>query len=518
MKFLRKLVHIRTIEYSGLFLIMFLPVLFMNCDSTRQVKEVIYTERLPLTEPDYSEATIPWNIAPMNFIIRENCKTYKIRVSGTDGSSLTVKSSGGQVRFPMKAWKKLLFRNRGGRITIAIVADSGSEKSREFMPFNMYITEEQIDPYLVYRILYPGYEAWLDMKIVQRSTEDFSEKSILENQLLENNCVNCHSFFNNDPSKMLLHVRGSKSGTYFSENGKIVRHSLKTDNMPANTVYPSWHPSGDYIVFSSNKTVQAFHSRPEKNIEVFDLFSSLVLYDVKRNEIMDCIQKDTVDYMETFPCWSPDGSCLYYCRTPQVKEGFDFRDVKYDLVKVPFSRESGSFGKPEIQFNASAAGKSVSFPVVSPDGRSVIFTLHDYGTFSIWHREADLYILDTSGGGVSKMPVNSDESESYHSWSSNGRWLVFSSKRDDGLAARPYLCYFHSADSIGKPFILPQKDPGLYARMKKTFNRPEFVRGKIDIDPHEFEKASRTDPVQAVWTGSSELKSIQDERYRNEKY
>ncbi|HOF21257.1 MAG TPA: hypothetical protein PLO24_08385, partial [Bacteroidales bacterium] len=95
---------------------------------------------------------------------------------------------------------------------------------------------------------------------------------------------------------------------------------------------------------------------------------------------------------------------------------------------------------------------------------------------------------------------------------------VFSSKRDDGLAARPYLCYFHSADSIGKPFILPQKDPQVYTRMKKTFNRPEFVTGKIETGPRDFEKASRSEPVQAVWTGSSELKSHKDERYGNEKY
>jgi hypothetical protein len=504
--------------FPGFLLVTLLPVLLMNCGRGSHVEAAVNMERLALTDPDYSETIIPWNIAPMNFSILEEYKTCKIRLSGTDGSSLTVNTSGKTVRFPRKKWKKLLLRNRAGRISVEIMAENGREKAMKFKPFNFYIADEHTDPYLVYRILYPGYEAWLDMKIVQRSTENFSEKSIVENQLLDNNCVNCHSFANNDPSKMLLHVRGTKSGTYISENDKIVRRSLKTDNMPANTVYPAWHPSGNYIVFSSNKTVQAFHSRPEKNIEVFDLFSSLVIYDVKRNEIMNCMQDDSVEYMETFPCWSPDGTWLYYCRTPQVREGFDFREVKYDLVRIPFSQQSGNFGKPEMLFNAAAAGKSVSFPAVSPDGRYVVFTLHDYGTFSIWHREADLYILDISGGRISKMPINSNESESYHSWSSSGRWLVFSSKRDDGLAARPYLCYFHSADSIGKPFILPQKDPQVYTRMKKTFNRPEFVTGKIETGPRDFEKASRSEPVQAVWTGSSELKSHKDERYGNEKY
>ncbi len=499
-------------------LVTLISLVLVSCLRNYPDKEISETDRLPLTVPDISEVTIPWNIAPLNFEIKEKGSSFYIRIYSSAGYAFSVKSSDGEVRFPLKDWKKLLSLNRGGKVFVEVSANTEKGKIIKFSPVTLYIAEEAVDPYLVYRLLYPGYEAWLDMKIVQRSTEDFSGKSILENQLLDNNCINCHSFVQNDPSKMLLHVRGSVSGTYFTENGTVVRKSLKTAEMPANTVYPSWHPSGKYVAFSSNKTVQAFHSRPEKNIEVFDLFSSLVLYDVEKNEIMACNQADTISYMETFPCWSPDGKYLYFCRTPQVKEGFDFRQVYYDLVRIAFDQDTRSFGRTELLFDAASKGKSVSFPAVSPDGRSVVFTLHDYGTFSIWHREADLYILDTGTDRILKMPVNSDESDSWHSWSSNGKWLVFSSKRDDGLSARPYICYFYSSDSIGKPFVLPQKDPGLYSKMKKTFNRPEFITGKMDLDPRDFEKASSVEPVQAVWNGPVQVKTMQDKRYGNEKY
>jgi len=97
------------------------------------------------------------------------------------------------------------------------------------------------------------------------------------------------------------------------------------------------------------------------------------------------------------------------------------------------------------------------------------------------------------------MSLNSSETESYHSWSSNSRWLVFSSKRGDGLTARPYFAYFGSPDNVGKPFVLPQKDPALYKRMAKTFNRPEFVTGKINIDPRDFARASKKEPLKAKW-------------------
>ncbi len=518
-----KLAKIQLDKFGAVFvqkiLIIFIYlVLACCCKRNLPDMEIPGNECLPSILPDISEVTIPWNIAPLNFIIKEKGSSFNIRITGSADDSFSVKSSDGEVRFPLKNWKKLLSANRGGKVFVEVSAHITKGEIIRFKPITLYIAEEEIDPFLVYRMLYPGYEAWLDMKIVQRSTEGFSVRSVLENQLLDNNCINCHSFVKNDPSKMLLHVRGSVSGTYFTENGNVVRRSLKTENMPANVVYPSWHPSGQYVAFSSNKTVQAFHSRHEKNIEVFDLFSSLVLYDTEKNEIMICNQADTASYMETFPCWSPDGKYLYYCRTPQVAEGFDFRQVNYDLVRIPFNQNERTFGKVELLFEASTKGKSVSFPAVSPDGRSVVFTLHDYGTFSIWHREADLYVLDLENSRIFKMPVNSDESDSWHSWSSNGKWMVFSSKRDDGLSARPYICYFYSVDSIGKPFVLPQKDPGLYGNMKKTFNRPEFITGKIDIDQRDFEKASSFEPVQAVWTGPVKLESVQDKRYGNEKY
>ena len=67
------------------------------------------------------------------------------------------------------------------------------------------------------------------------------------------------------------------------------------------------------------------------------------------------------------------------------------------------------------------------------------------------------------------------------------------------MTARPYFAYFGSPDNVCKPFVLPQKDPTLYKRMEKTFNRPEFVTGKINIGPRDFARASKEDPIKARW-------------------
>jgi WD40 repeat protein len=453
----------------------------------------------PVIEPDYSGVTIPPNIAPMNFIILEKGGFFKISVTSTNGARLSLNSKDGVVRFPLKSWRKLLENSQGGRIGIEIISETEGKKDIKYDPIYMNIAKETIDTYLCYRLLYPGYRSWVEMKIVQRSLEDFKETSLFENQLLKDNCVNCHSFKQNNPDRFLLHVRGSLGGTYFVDGKEVTRTNLKTENMPANVVYPAWHPSGKYVAFSSNKTVQTFHMRPEKNIEVFDLFSSLVIYDVDENEIFACQEYDTIQYMETFPYWSPDGKYLYYCRTNQIKENNDYRQVKYDLVRKSFDQASCEFGKTEVVFNALEINKSVSFPTISPDGQYLVFTLHEYGTFSIWHKEADLYLLNMQNGRVEKMSLNSNETESWHSWSLNSKWLVFSSKRGDGLTARPYFAYFSSSENVGKPFVLPQKDPTLYKRMEKTFNRPEFVNDKIKIGPRDFARASTEESLKAKW-------------------
>jgi hypothetical protein len=465
-------------------------------------EQVILVDREPVIEPDYAGVTIPPNIAQMNFKILEEGGSYVIHLSCPDGSSEEFRSSNGQVRFPRRKWKNALQSSRGGALELEILSKDQEGKTRKYRPVRMSVAATPVDPYLCYRLLYPGYESWVEMQIMIRSTERFRERPLADNRILDLNCINCHSFVRNNPDRFLVHMRGSRGGTYFYDGKKITRTSLRTGSMKANAVYPAWHPGGRFVAFSSNRTVQTFHMMPGRNIEVTDLYSSLVIYDTRENGISGWAEQDSVIYMETFPCWSPDGRYLYYCRTPQVKADFNIITVQYDLVRRPFDTLSGAPGTAEVIFNARELNQSVSFPSISPDGNYLVFTLHDYGTFPIWHREADLYIMDLNTGKVEKMTVNSDESDSYHSWSSEGRWLVFSSKRSDGLTARPYLAYFESPDSVGKPFVLPQRDPTLYRRLEKTFNRPEFVSGKIHIGPRDFMRASKKTAVEAIWTGS----------------
>ncbi|HRX12016.1 MAG TPA: hypothetical protein P5210_10230, partial [Draconibacterium sp.] len=425
-----------------------------------------------------------------------------VEIKGSEGNSLTVSSANGTIKFPEKKWKKWLKANQNSTIAYYIYVKRDG-KWKQFKTFENKVSDAEIDPYLYYRLLFPGYESWSEIKIVQRSLDSFHEKSVIENNVVEQNCVNCHSFNQQNTGNFMFHMRGSLGGTYFLKDGELEKFDLKTKEMQSNATYARWHPSGKYIAYSTNKVVQQFHSVEDKKIEVSDLSSSLVLYDFEKNEMMRIPVDESEQFMDTYPEWSPDGKTLYFCRAPKIAEVYDYKEINYNLCEVSFNADTRKFGEPKIIFNAAAEGKSVSFPRVSPDGKSLVFTYHNYGVFSIWHKDADLYSINLKDLSVKKMEnLNSDFTESYHSWSANGKWLIFSSKRDDGLTARPYISFVDENGITRKPFVLPQEDPGFYNTFDKTFNIPEFAKTEVSFGPGEIRKAAEKEAVKVTWSNN----------------
>jgi Tol biopolymer transport system component len=288
-------------------------------------------------------------------------------------------------------------------------------------------------------------------------------------------------------------------GTYIYSDGIFRKLNLKTKAMKNGAVYPRWHPSGKFVAFSSNKIIQRFHAADNKKVEVSDLESSLVLYDVMQNEIMDIDLAGKEKFMDTYPEWSPDGKYLYFCRAVQIGESYDYKEIKYNLCRVLFNVETRSFGEVEQVFDAIQMNKSVAFPRISPDGSLLVVTVFDYGCFPIWHKEADLFSIYLSDFKASRLNLNSDFSDSYHSWSTNSKWLVFSSKRGDGLTARPYISYLKEDGQSDKPFVLPQSDPEFYKGFSKSFNIPELSTEKIELNPGEIRKLAKTTAIQPIW-------------------
>ncbi|WP_167608761.1 TolB family protein [Maribellus sediminis] len=481
----------------GFYILVISSIFLWSCTGTPG-DDLKSTETLPHIKPDYTALTIPFNIAPLNFKVVDENEACVVKVVGADDQGFTVQSKNSIIQFPERKWKKLLSENKGKEISFQVfVKQSG--KWLKLKSFSNQVSAQEIDPYLYYRLLYPGYESWTEISIVERSLDSFKEKVVIENNVVGQNCVNCHAFNNQNSDDFMFHMRGNLGGTYFADGDDLKKVNLKTPEMQNGATYPRWHPSGKFVAFSSNKVVQQFHSMDNKKIEVSDLNSSLVMYDVAKNEMMQVPVDPDKQFMDTYPEWSPDGRYLYFCRAKQIAEDYDYQDTKYNLCRAEFDPETRSFNAPELVFDAEAIGKSVSFPRISPKGDVLVFTLHDYGCFSIWHKEADLYSIDLADFQVTKCEGNSDFTESYHSWSTNSSWLVFSSKRDDGLTARPYISFVDENGNTSKPFILPQKDPEFYDEFIKTFNIPEFATADVHFKPGKLRSTANKQAVQASW-------------------
>lgn len=448
--------------------------------------------------PDYRDVTVPVNIAPMNFeMLSDEGLRWRVVIRGVS-DSLIIRSDDGLISFRMGQWRRLLQENAGGQLSVEVL-EKREDGWYAYLPFIVHISEDEIDPYIAYRLIPPGYSLWREMSIRQRNLETFREKTIYSNTQGKGNCVNCHSFCDRDPDRMLFHMRAELAGTYIFRDGMQEKLDTKTDQTISALVYPYWHPSGKFVTFSVNRTNQLLHTTDPNRIEVFDEASDVTVYDIDNHQIVTSDLLSSESSFETFPTFSPDGRSLYFCSSKAVDPMPErYKDVRYSLCRIVFDPETCSFGsKVDTLYNAETLGGSVSFPRISPDGRHLVFTLSRYGNFSIWHKDADLYVADLQAGTVKSMTaLNSDDVESYHSWSSDSRWMVFSSRRDDGHYTKPYISYVDAEGNAHKPFLLPQKDPKKYYGMLMfSYNIPEFVNGRIDVDGRKIVKLSKTEEI-----------------------
>ncbi len=171
-----------------------------------------------------------------------------------------------------------------------------------------------------------------------------------------------------------------------------------------------------------------------------------------------------------------------------------YEDLKYDLWRIPYDIETGQWGTAEAFLSAQETGLSIQLPRFSPNGRFLLFCMCRYGCFPIYQPSSDLYIMDMATRQYRKLAINSEYSESWHSWSSNSRWIAFSSKRPGGLFTRTYLSYVDETGAAHKPFVVPQRDPAHYDSLLETYSVPELVNGPVDASRWRLAQAARAEP------------------------
>ena len=483
-------------------------LLFTAC-SQQLPSDFTQSDALPKIYPDYVDVTVPVNIAPLTFEMDGQWEEMAVRYS-FNGEEIICR--GTQALPDLDNWKSLTAAAHGKDIQVETYASNNGQWTR-FKPFNIHVSPDSIDAYISYRLIHPSYVSYEELTINQRCLENYDESVIYDNILCTENsqgqCINCHNYQQYNPERMQFHARQNHGGTVITYDGMTRKINMGNDSILSAGVYPTWHPVLPLIVYSTNLTRQNFHVADHNKVEVYDTTSDLIAYDVMKNEVTN-IENDP-DELEVFPFWAPDGKHVYYCSAhfeyPDTITNKDLyllrhsNKVRYNIYRKSFDAATMAFGPRELVFAADTLGQSATLPRISPDGRYLMFTMAQYGVFHIWHRDADLWMMDLST--LEARPtaeLNSRDTESYHSWSSNGRWIVFSSRRDDGNFTRPFIAHIDENGKGSRPFELPCADPDYHRQFMKSYNVPEFMRGPVTIKPQDFADVLKGDgePVKYV--------------------
>ncbi|MCR5364810.1 MAG: hypothetical protein K6E67_01530 [Prevotella sp.] len=480
-------------------------VAMMGCSGPSVPEVFTDSKELPKIYPDYTDVTIPVNMAPLTFELDEAADEMIARFAVGD-EQIVCKD---KAQPDADDWRMLAEKAKGGAIAVDVYARKADQWTH-YKPFSIFVSPDSIDSYLSYRLIFPSFVSYEALTISQRCLENYDESVIYDNILCtfekDGQCINCHHYQQYNPRRMQFHARQNNGGTVIAYDGKIKKVDMRNDSILSAGVYPAWHPWLNLIVYSTNKTLQSFHTTDPNKIEVYDTESDIIAYDVVKGEVTN-LENDPQE-LEVFPAWAPDGKTLYYCSAHFERQDTTVslvsemvarsKELKYKIYKKNFDPETMQFGPRELVFSADSTttphstfntphSMSATLPRVSPDGRYLMFTLAESGVFHIWHHDADLWVMDLENGEVRNIEeINSPDTESYHSWSSNGRWVVFSSRRDDGTYTRPFFAHIDKDGHWAKPFELPQADPDYHRQFMKCYNIPEFMKGPVTIKPQDF--------------------------------
>ena len=309
-------------------------------------------------------------------------------------------------------------------------------------------------------------------------------------------CGNCHSF--SDDGKVLgLDVDyGNDKGAYAVlpvskqmalNDEKIISWSdyKKGDGEATFGLLSRVSPDGRYVI-STVKDRAVFVATPDiwYSQLFFPIKGILVVYDTQTGSFKALPGADDPEYVQSNPTWSPDGKSIVFARTKAYKKDIvanatsvllsekdvpefvnDKEPFKFDLYRVPFNEGRG--GKAEPIEGASHNGKSNYFAKFSPDGKWIIFCKAE--NYMLLMPDSELFIIPAEGGEARRLRANTPRMNSWHSWSSNGRWLVFSSKANTAYT-QLFLTHIDEKGESTPPVLLER-----FTGSDRAANIPEFV-------------------------------------------
>ncbi len=319
-------------------------------------------------------------------------------------------------------------------------------------------------------------------------------------------CSSCHTVSQDGKYLSMEMNYGNDSGAQFiapiQKNMVLSKNDfISWNDYPRQGILPKTRglfgrmsPTGDYVVATVNELSLALLTNDYRFSQVFfPTYGILAHYSVAEKKFRPLPGADDYDYVQANPDWSPDEQHIVFARaltknqvhdditdvSPKKKDEDIYAlnkryNIQFDLYRIPFNNGLG--GTPVPLVGASSNNMSNYFPRHSPDGKWIVFTQSKTGI--MLQPDSQLYIVPAIGGTARRMQCNRELFNSWHSWSPNSRWLLFSSKVNTPFT-EIFLTYVDEKGNDHPPVLLSRFSDPDYAA-----NVPEFV----NIEPTAIEK------------------------------
>ncbi len=438
----------------------------------------------------YEGAAFPCNLAPPEVRWEDSINDLWMVTVALPGEDrpLRVISRKKRWRFSENTWRDIRERCKGKHFTVEVrgCRAEGDRRVGEDVYLDQVqvrISEYPVDPVVVYRLVSPLFHGFKTPDIWYRNTSDFREGVFLPGKGAY--CTNCHVF---SPAP--------GSGARVSQMGIAVRDQVRQTiprrilglydfrtrqgrTLNINSFFMGWSPDGSKVAVTHGEVVLVRAPITLETQQFYVQVADIYIVDTSSLTVRPLPGASEAESMENFPTWSADGKTIIFSKAEEIPTtAVAVPGRKFDLYQVPYN--DGKGGKPIPIKGASFNDKSDFAARYSPDGRWIAFNQAE--SASLVEPTADLYILpaDAQDAFPRKLECNVDNAmDSHHSWSSNSRWLLFATKRDDGIFARIYLTEIDEQGRASPPVALPLAEEPMMC-----FNVPEFLAysGRIDSE------------------------------------
>jgi hypothetical protein len=354
-------------------------------------------------------------------------------------------------------------------------------------PVHARISRYPADNYVVYRLVGVPFDIQRAPDTFIRDIRTFEERPFLLGR--EQYCFNCHNFSSKTGGgKIAYQCRylGSEPSTLptYLSIYDLDSHRGWRAKLPypvQMTTFVAWSPDGTKLALSANQYIVAAQPITLETQLAGENTSDLAIYDLTTQRTWLLPGADRPDRLEIHPQWTLDGGSIVFCL---ASPGHHPALVPFDLAVIPYN--GGAGGDPRLIPGASANGRSNYYPRFSPDGRWLSFCQCEGG--DLIRPTSDIFLLPANLQGSphrleSNVPYAAD---SWHSWSSNSHWLVFATKRDDGIYARLYFTEIDAQGHASPAVRLPEREDRL-----ESFNIPEFVARRPAVSERQLYEAIR---------------------------